>query len=280
MPSSLVFVIVVGVWAAYAVQHWMRRREHLLTARNVDAFSEALRVLERRPESGSTGASTTGSARAEVAPLPLQPGLSMARAGAIGRSGHGLRLAALAGSVGLLVVTALLATFGVVSVMAPVVAGVVVAGCLGWLRWSASKPAATRSVSATTVAAAPAAGEFSTDVESAPVFVAQPTSDAGASASEQTAAPAEKTPAAPRLELFDVRAYDEPVVAKAAPVIGPGEWMPTPVPRPTYAMKASVAAPATTAPVVATPALDEDAALTPIDIDDEFLAVAPIRNVG
>lgn len=48
-PSSLIFVVIIAIWAAYLLQHWVRRREHLATARSVDRFSEAMRVLERRP---------------------------------------------------------------------------------------------------------------------------------------------------------------------------------------------------------------------------------------
>lgn len=47
-PSSLIFLVIIGVWAAYFVQYWVRRREHLATIRSVDAFSETMRVLERR----------------------------------------------------------------------------------------------------------------------------------------------------------------------------------------------------------------------------------------
>jgi hypothetical protein len=47
-PSSLVFLILIAIWAAYLLQHWVRRREHLATARSVDRFSDAMRVLERR----------------------------------------------------------------------------------------------------------------------------------------------------------------------------------------------------------------------------------------
>ncbi|TWP38639.1 hypothetical protein [Leekyejoonella antrihumi] len=47
-PSSLIFVLIVAVWAAYLLQHWIRRREALVTARSVDQFSEAMRVLEHR----------------------------------------------------------------------------------------------------------------------------------------------------------------------------------------------------------------------------------------
>ncbi len=52
-PSSLIFVVILAVWAAYFVQHWVRRRDHIATARSVDRFSEAMRVLERRhPRAG------------------------------------------------------------------------------------------------------------------------------------------------------------------------------------------------------------------------------------
>jgi membrane protein implicated in regulation of membrane protease activity len=48
LPSSLIFAVILAVWAAYLMQHWVRRRDHIATARSVDRFSEAMRVLERR----------------------------------------------------------------------------------------------------------------------------------------------------------------------------------------------------------------------------------------
>lgn len=53
-PSGLIFLVIVGIWAAYFTQYWIRRREHLSTARSMDRFSESMRVLARRsplPES-------------------------------------------------------------------------------------------------------------------------------------------------------------------------------------------------------------------------------------
>ncbi|MGZ4630045.1 MAG: hypothetical protein ACXVYY_08485 [Oryzihumus sp.] len=47
-PSSLIFLVIIAIWAAFLLQHWVRRREHLATARSVDRFSDAMRVLERR----------------------------------------------------------------------------------------------------------------------------------------------------------------------------------------------------------------------------------------
>ena len=64
-PSSLIFLVIVAIWVAYLVQHWVRRREHLATARSVDKFSEAMRVLERRnPLPTTTLARATSAAGA------------------------------------------------------------------------------------------------------------------------------------------------------------------------------------------------------------------------
>lgn len=58
MPNSLIFVIILAVWAAYLIQHWIRRRDHVATARSVDRFSEAMRVLERRQSAPRADIST------------------------------------------------------------------------------------------------------------------------------------------------------------------------------------------------------------------------------
>jgi len=69
--SSLIFLVVIGVWAAYFIQYWVRRRDHLATARSVDQFSESMRVLERR--SALSGADATTPQRDSSAVSPLQP---------------------------------------------------------------------------------------------------------------------------------------------------------------------------------------------------------------
>ncbi len=49
MPTtSLLILLVVAIWAAFLLQHWIRRREVVTTARSVDRFSEAMRVLAKR----------------------------------------------------------------------------------------------------------------------------------------------------------------------------------------------------------------------------------------
>jgi len=47
-PSSLVFLAIIGVWAAYLVPTWLRRRVHLAQSRARDRFSAGARVLHRR----------------------------------------------------------------------------------------------------------------------------------------------------------------------------------------------------------------------------------------
>ena len=105
-PSSLVFVAVVAIWAAWFVPHWIRRREHLSTARSVDRFSEAMRVLDRegavplrvrRPESVSAvpslASAAVGAARGSSplharaagssATAQRSPGVTSGRGGAV-----------------------------------------------------------------------------------------------------------------------------------------------------------------------------------------------------
>lgn len=64
MGTGIVFVVLVAIWVAYFVQYWSRRREHLATARSVESFAEAMRVLERRPALPSRTGYATSSAYA------------------------------------------------------------------------------------------------------------------------------------------------------------------------------------------------------------------------
>jgi hypothetical protein len=81
-PSSLIFVVIIGIWAAYLMQHWVRRREQVATSRSVDRFSDAMRLLERRvpvpielPARASRGyvVAPTGPRRPEVTVTPVFP---------------------------------------------------------------------------------------------------------------------------------------------------------------------------------------------------------------
>lgn len=49
VPGSLIFVVIVAIWAAYLLQHWVRQREDAAATRSVHGFTDAMRVLEKRP---------------------------------------------------------------------------------------------------------------------------------------------------------------------------------------------------------------------------------------
>jgi type II secretory pathway pseudopilin PulG len=59
-PSSLVLVAILGVWAAYLVPHWLRRRDELAQSRTRDRFSGGLRVLQRRRRRPARSAHRSG----------------------------------------------------------------------------------------------------------------------------------------------------------------------------------------------------------------------------
>lgn len=154
--SSFVFVVILAVWAVYLVQHWVRRRDHLATARSVDRFSEAMRVLERRrtlpvPEVDAHPRSYAAS--------PLRPARPGRPEVVVKRAGHGatavapsadyrrsrtvarLRgLALLTGSLAMVTLVAL----SVAEVLAPWYALVGVGAAVlavGLVRWSVSSGA-------------------------------------------------------------------------------------------------------------------------------------------
>jgi hypothetical protein len=73
-PSSLVFLVLFAIWAVYLLQHWVRRREYLATAKSVDRFSAAMRVLERRQPLPQSDLTPTGTRSYDVSPArPSRP---------------------------------------------------------------------------------------------------------------------------------------------------------------------------------------------------------------
>ena len=85
-PSSLIFVVIVAIWAAYLLGHWVRRRDQVATVRSVDRFSEAMRVLERRPAVRSVPLSRPSPRSYVVAPArPAPAQVSVKRAPAVER---------------------------------------------------------------------------------------------------------------------------------------------------------------------------------------------------
>ena len=89
-PSSLIFLVIVAIWAAYLIQHWVRRREHAATARSVDRFSEAMRVLERRSPLPRSELSTPHPPSYAVSPArPARPAVVVKRSPLVARSSLG-----------------------------------------------------------------------------------------------------------------------------------------------------------------------------------------------
>jgi hypothetical protein len=85
-PSSLIFVVIVAIWAAYLLGHWVRRRDQVATVRSVDRFSDAMRVLERRPAVRSVPLSRPNPRSYVVAPArTAQPQVSVKRAPSVTR---------------------------------------------------------------------------------------------------------------------------------------------------------------------------------------------------
>ncbi len=79
-PSSLIFVVIVGIWAAFFVQYWVRRREHIATARSVDAFTETMRVLEIRDPQPQAEVAARPRSYAVSPARPVRPSITVKRA--------------------------------------------------------------------------------------------------------------------------------------------------------------------------------------------------------
>ncbi|HEY7718012.1 MAG TPA: hypothetical protein VH915_04580 [Pedococcus sp.] len=278
-PSSLIFLVIIAIWAAYFLQHWVRRREHLATARSVDRFSESMRVLERRsplpeanlstPQPRSYAVSPARPARPEVlvkraAPLAPEapaetvlsaPGAAHGRPAV--RSDRRVRGLALLGAVAALLVVVPLVALGVVAwpvVLAPVAA---TAGVLVWLRRSAeTERAARRATTPARTTDVPAQREQTRVSRATDVHASHPAPARDADGAGDGHVGGEAGEA-----LYDIQAVEREaaqpaaVAAVASRPAGPAvplvdeddiplTWDPVPVPRPTYTMKAMAQRPA------------------------------------
>ncbi|GAA4877196.1 hypothetical protein [Serinicoccus chungangensis] len=278
--SSLIFVVILAVWAVYLVQHWVRRREHLATARSVDRFSEAMRVLERRRALPRPDVADQAPAAYTVSPLrPARPEVTVKRGGSpgparqpAGATAVGLspavrraRRAARTRAVALL--TASVVMVALVSLGVSPLLGwwwsFVGVGVLGvtllLVRRSARVGRARRAARPAPRAARPTAAPASAEDGPAPVSTTAQAEDSPLAAQAKAAAgtvaaarPARRAtnldlavePARPALfDIDEVEAGLAPApqtaVEGATPADpGAGSWSPTPVPPPTYTLKA------------------------------------------
>jgi len=275
-PSSLIFLVVIAIWAAYLLQHWLGRREDLATARSVDRFSESMRILDRaardqraepaRAEVSSTRlhprqvtvtraaallAATPAAASAKTAARTFGAtavsGLAGRRPAATGRrrAGRATRGLFVLGAGALTLVTLVLATMSVVGWWVPILALVVTAGAQWWLRRAVvAERAARRAAPARPTMQRPATTTqrpVQRRAAQPPARVAQATAGGRVeTVGDDTAdAPAtvQETPAA-RETLYDLAAIEEAEAASARARAAAEGWNPVPVPPPTYTLKA------------------------------------------
>lgn len=259
--SSLIFFVIFAVWAAYMLQHWVRRREDLATARTVDRFSEAMRMLERRtpvkaqatrrdeeakptllrPQVSVKGAKPAADAAGteSVAPAAASTSKATKRVGGLSLSSPEVKAGALLAALALLVLTVVLAPFGVVPAWTPLLGLAAVGGVVVWLRRSAiaSRQARAAKPAARPVRAPKASAEGPT--KSATVA---PTAKAAAPAATSTKrsplvaqTPVEREEA---VEVVETETHTDAVAKAEAEVFDARQWAPVDVPRPTYTMKA------------------------------------------
>ena len=243
------------------LQHWVRRREHLATARSVDRFSDAMRVLERRtplpesdlslPQPRSYSVTPARHSRAEVvvkraqSPTPIaqtrpeapahSPRVFHAIAGMSARRVRGLSLLA---SLSLVAVVSLLAAFSVLPWWSVLVVVAVLVVDLAWLRHAAvTERAARRAKSRMRPVSTPARS------------ATRPASRQAAQLEPMVAAPAPV--AAGVAELTESSAESSAESWAESDLSG---WAPVPVPPPTYTLKAKAERPAPVPVAVSQPA--------------------------
>ncbi|AKU15875.1 hypothetical protein [Luteipulveratus mongoliensis] len=273
--SSLIFLVIVIIWAAYLLQHWVRRREHLATARSVDRFSEGMRVLERRPtvhgaevplptSDGSGRPSVLAAAVAEPRPSlragvpmtndaePVRPDSRPASADAEGADARQVRGLTLVATVALFLAVVVMTPMGVTPWWSPLVMLVALGGVIGWLRSAAVKAASS---------AAPAPSQ---ERPARPAPRRTP-SQAGR-VSGAVAAESVYDVSGPAAATAEPVAAEVPVKTAPAAQLQPGDWEPVAVPPPTYTLKAKAAEraePAPAATVDDTPVFDAQSITEP-----------------
>ena len=268
-PSGLIFLVIIAIWAAYLLQHWVGRREHLATARSVDRFSDAMRVLERRtplpesdltsPQPRSYSVSPARPSRPEVVVKRVQPQPqpqpqfpSPARPAAVVRPTHGARTSgvsarrirglSLLASLSIVLVVSPLAAFSVLAWWSVPIAVAVLVVDFAWLRHAAAtQRAARRSKARMRSGNAPSQpGRVPTPRAVTKVEPGVATSVVGAG---DLSGPFE-----PSVELQNGSQTESQAEVDLS------GWAPVPVPPPTYTLKAKAERPEPTPATVTQPA--------------------------
>ena len=296
-PNSVIFVVIIGIWAAYLGKYWLRRRDHLATARSMDRFSESIRVLGQGRAAPSTDVHRAPHRSYAVSPGgPMRPQVTVKRSVATDREPAldprtladrpaGRAVARVPRSVrGLLLLVALAAfvvslplvplwsrfpAWGPVVLLADVVAAFLYLRAAVQADIAARRSAPERAEALPPVRRPtpwPAPAPAARPAAAAPVE--EPAAQAAVAAREeqvfddQTLAPAPAAAAAQRRAVAERR---DPVPVEADDDI-PATWDPRPVPTPTYAMKQRASQPAATAAQVPEP--------IELDADDDDVSFA------
>ncbi len=292
-PSSVIFLVLLGVWAAYFVLYWVRRRDNLVTARTADQLSDSMRVLERRSPAASAEPAARSYAASPIRAVPGGPRVAAEpderpRVGAM-RPGRRVR--------GLTLLTGLVATlaaipaagFGVLPWLAVLAPTALVGIGVGWLRAGVRGEARARRLSAearrivrdpvTTSGSIRLAGSATLRTDSS-LAAEAPDRTGATETAERTDHAAPPAAAGPGDGVAAPAQQSEPVLLEpepAAPLVDeddiPLTWDPIPVPRPTYAMKAKAERPAPP-PAETTPAPE------PVRLDDAAYGEPERRVAG
>lgn len=302
--SSLVFLVLIAIWAVYLLQHWVRRREYLATARSVDRFSAAMRVLEHRhprpeadrkaPRIRSYDVSPARPSRPKVAgeraepptpDVPMEPS-PVVRPTRLFRflasmSARRLRGLSLLASLSLAVIVSVLAAFSALPPWSVLVGIAAVAADVMWLRhiavsrradswavdqeWQVQQEQGEQQEQGTDLVRGDLADFPSSDIGSQEPFDAE---------SETLVGSASTVPAGygadPTLPIPVSAERTEPVEIPA--YIDPSSWAPVPVPPPTYTLKAKAAEPVVRPAALAEPTASEcwslDGLVYDCDLDD------------
>jgi len=288
-PSGLIFLVIIAIWATYLLQHWVRRREHLATARSVDRFSDAMRVLERRiplpdfdlsvPQPRSYAVSPARPSRPEVVVKRAQTPTSHvstrpasavgatrsshARAGMWARRVRGLSLLA---SLSLTVVVPPLVAFSVLPWGSLGVAAAVLMADFAWLRHAAVAERATRRAKASVHRTS---AEVRRTAMPAP-STSRPATQPVARRSVQSE-PVVEAPVAGVIEVA------EPTESAGVDLSG---WAPVAVPPPTYTLKAKAERPEPLPAAVTEPAPAQPSSFEGLVDDDELDGLLDRRASG
>ena len=288
-PSSLIFLVIVAIWGAYLIQHWVRRREHVATARSVDRFSEAMRILERRsplPSSELAAPRPHSSASSMAAQVSARVGQRLSAtspltARSAGSSGSGatrvapgrraprsaaeiavrkIRGIAFLVTLAALPVTLLLSAIHLLPWVSVLISFLACAAVVAWLRTSALREQAARR-SAAPQRRAPRAATPGTTARDTPLRT-------GINSVFDVHAPASPDKVAVAVAPTSTEAGQSGQAGQSG---APGAWSPVPVPLPTYALK-NAAARALPAPA------DVTQIPVPIEVEDDDIERMAARH--